>query len=95
MSKKRLPRLDPPTKTFKVDGVPSGLVELFNDYVEMKASRENKTKAQVLEDMLLPAVTEGITQEWVDRSLQIYSRQQEQIRKMHDKFAENLPEQKL
>jgi hypothetical protein len=93
MSRKRLPKLDPPTKAFKVDGVPSGLVELFNDYVEIKANRENKTKAQVLEDMLLPIVTEGITQKWVDRSLGIYSRQQEQIRRMHEEASKNTPEQ--
>lgn len=95
MYKKRLPKLDPPTKPFKVDGVPSGLVELFNDYIGMKARRENKTKAKILEDMLLPIVTKGITQEWVDRNLQIYNRRQVLIQKIHDKEAKNEPESKL
>lgn len=95
MTKRRLPKLDPPTKAFKVDGVPSGLVKLFNDYIEIEASCENKTKAQILEDLLLPIVTNGITQEWVDRNLKIYNRQQEQIRKMHEKAEKNIPEQKL
>lgn len=95
MSKKRLPRLDPPTKTFKVDEVPSGLVELFDRYIRIKADGENKTQAQILEDMLLPIVTEGITQEWVDRNLRIYNREQEQIRKIHEEAAKNIPEQKL
>lgn len=95
MTKRRLPKLDPPTKVFKVDGVPSGLVKLFNDYIGMKARRENKTEAQILEDLLLPVVAKGITQKWVDRNLQIYNRQQKQIREMHEKSAKNLLEQKL
>lgn len=95
MTKMRLPKLDPPTKAFKVDGVSSGLVQLFNDYIGMKARHENKTEAQVLEGLLLSIVTEDITQEWVDRSLCIYNRKQEQIRKMHEKAIENTPEQKL
>lgn len=95
MTKRRLPKLDPPTKAFKVDGVPSGLVKLFNDYIGMKARREKKTEAQILEDLLLPAVAKGITQKWVDRNLQIYNRGQELIRKMHENATGNTPEQKL
>jgi len=97
MIKKRLPRLDPPTKPFKIDGVPSGMVELLSHYIEMKAWRENKTEAQILEDMLLPIVTKGITQESVERNLRNYNRTQERIRKVHEEataqeLPDNLPE---
>ena len=95
MSKRRLPKLDPPTKAFKVEGIPSGLAQLFNDYIALKAGQENKTKAQILEGLLLPIVTKDITQKWVDRNLQIYNRQQEQIKEMHEKAEQNIPEQKL
>ncbi len=88
-SKKRLPKLDPPTKPFKVDNVPSGLVELLDDYIKIRSDSENKTKAQVLEDLLLPIVTKGITQEWVDRSLHLYNSRQEQIREMHERAVRN------
>lgn len=91
MPRKRLPKLDPPTKPFKVDGVPSGLAKLFDDYVQITAELEGKTNAQAFVDMFLPIVTEGFTQECVDRSLRIYNRRQEQIRKMHIEASENTP----
>lgn len=91
MRKKRLPKLDPPTKPFKVAGIPSGLVELFNSYIEIKARQENKTEAQAFEDLFLPIVTEGFTKKWVDRSLRIYNSKQKLIRQIHDEAAENTP----
>jgi predicted GTPase len=95
MPKKRLPKLDPLTKTFKVADVPSELVQLFDDYIEISAEHENKTKAQVLEEILMPAVEEGFGKENVRLDLHMYRQQQEQIKEMHRKAADNNPKQIL
>lgn len=102
MAKKprRLLKLDPPTKPFKVDGLASEFAELFSEHVDMKARQTGKTRAETFKDLFLPVVTNSITQEWVDRNIKIYKSQQELIKKMHEQAAEeeaikDIPEQKL